>query len=123
MVLVHPAGHRCGYVGVTESHHKFGQDYDGVLDIQVHGGLTFAGGGGVYPIDSPGIWWFGYDCGHSQDRRDPALMSGEYKQVYEKYERQLSDILTLSERGIIRSLEFCQNECESLARQLTENAK
>ncbi len=59
-------GIACGYVGVPRGHPYFGKGCDDV-DVQVHGGLTFAG----YweDIDSE-IWWLGFDCGHAFDLDD-----------------------------------------------------
>lgn len=70
-------GHWCGYVGVPESHHYFGKDYDEV-DADVHGGLTFADvcqendkEHGICHIPEHGrpekVWWLGFDCAHLND--------------------------------------------------------
>ena len=34
--------------------------------FDVHGSLTYSGGGGGYPVESDG-WWFGFDCAHYGD--------------------------------------------------------
>lgn len=41
------------------------------LDVvfDVHGSLTFSGGGD-YPVASSGLWWFGFDAAHCDDSRD-----------------------------------------------------
>lgn len=58
--------HRCGYVRVPPTHPDFGKGYDDV-NVDVHGGLTFAE---VEPCsdhtDGQG-WWFGFDCAHAGD--------------------------------------------------------
>jgi len=113
-VVIHPSGHRCGYVGVPDGNPNHGKDYDDI-DAEVHGGLTFAGGSKDYPVENDGLWWLGYDCAHLYDARDPALMSGEYKELYDK-----GMLREFDEGSIIRSLEYCINECESLAKQLLE---
>jgi hypothetical protein len=139
VVVVHR--HRCGYVEVLANHPGFGKTYDEQLDcitqeqaasvcigqkssillltascsadnenairrsldiiIDVHGGLTYAGAGidSDYPVPSKG-WWFGFDCAHYGDApvEDP---EGWYRG-----------------KGIIRSLEFCEAQCESMAEQL-----
>lgn len=70
-------GHWCGYVGVPPTHPLHGKDYDSV-DVDVHGGLTFAAGcsGGdpstsichvVEPGEPDDAWWFGFDCAHYMD--------------------------------------------------------
>ena len=102
-VLAMPMGHRCGYVTLPEDHPCADKDYD-ELRVDVHGGLTYGHGRK-----------FGFDCAHWDDAKDPALMSDEYRKIYEKWPR-------FDERGTIKTLEFCVAECESLAAQLKELA-
>jgi hypothetical protein len=54
----------CGYVGVT-SGELVGVDYNRVNmhDYSPHGGFTYSGWGG----DKSNVWWFGFDCAHSED--------------------------------------------------------
>lgn len=108
VVVLQPWGSRCGYVGVEATHKLHGKDYDDV-DVDVHGGLTYANGKSDYPADNKGMWWFGYDCAHFGDGRDFSLMSDKYKAI--SY---------LDEGGVVRSLEYCVDECEKLAKQLEE---
>lgn len=106
MVCVMPAGHRCGYVSSPK--HLVGRDYDDLPgEIDVHGGLTFAGDYSEYDIDG---YWFGYDCAHYCDGRDAELMDERHKVFYEKYGSLGA--------GPVRTLDFCVKECEELARQL-----
>jgi hypothetical protein len=60
------ASNRCGYVRVPPSHPAHGKSYKDV-DVDVHGGLTFAA---VEPCteheDGQG-YWFGFDCAHLGD--------------------------------------------------------
>lgn len=56
--------------------------------FDVHGGLTFSGGNGKYPVESD-LYFFGFDCAHAGDNEEGG-----------------------------RSLEYCISECESLADQL-----
>lgn len=83
MVRQEQSGHWCGYVGVAEGHPAFevgySDLYDRGVDINVHGGLTFADacdesaaeGHGICHIPEPGrpdhIWWLGFDCHHGHD--------------------------------------------------------
>jgi len=113
-VVIHPAGHRCGYVGLPEGNPNHGKDYNDI-DAEVHGGLTFAGGSKDYPVESQGLWWLGYDCAHLYDARDPELMSGEYKKLYDK-----GMLREFDEGSTIRSLDYCMSQCESLAKQLSQ---
>ena len=102
-VIAMPMGHRCGYVTLPEGHPCADKHYD-ELRVDVHGGLT-------YGHDRQ----FGFDCAHWDDAKDPALMSDEYRKIYEKWPR-------FDGEGTIRTLEFCVAECESLAAQLKELA-
>jgi hypothetical protein len=113
VVAIHPMGHRCGYVAVPPEHKLHGEDYDNV-EVDVHGGLTYSGSDrSEYPVAAAGMFWFGYDCAHLGDARDPDLMDDEHR----KYANILS--LRLGD-DVIRSLDFCIDECESLAKQLVE---
>jgi hypothetical protein len=52
----------CGYVGVTTGD-LVGVDYNRLdmdNDYSPHGGLTYSGREG-------NVWWFGFDCAHSED--------------------------------------------------------
>lgn len=114
VVVATSMGHRCGYVGVPKEHpaHGFDYDIDTLNDIHVHGGLTFASAVDKgYPCANPdGLWFFGYDCAHIGDKRDPSLLSDEMRQAYS---------YGFEEPGsTIKDLNYCINECESLARQL-----
>ena len=136
--------HRCGYVGVPKGSVLFGKGYNDEIDqisqeaadsvtigdksplliftatcgtdgdrvrrsldllIECHGGLTYAGGNGDYPVTSD-LWWFGFDCAHCDDA--PLNPSGFELELDGKY-------LTYGE---IRSLDFCEAQCESISRQL-----
>lgn len=80
--------HRCGYVEATQG--LLGVDYNEIeRHIEVHGGITFSG-------SPPGFdsYWFGYDCAHSCDKT------------------------FFNPNGIERTLEYCVEECENLAKQL-----
>jgi len=142
VVLGLDIGHRCGYVGIPESHPLYGVGYGeesdvlenlhaevmegdigkrGIIPIlcagdsfrpdvvfDVHGGLTYSGGGGEYPVASDGLWWFGFDCGHYGDANDVLLMTGNKAEMWD---RILDD-------GIVRSTEYVAEEVAGLAKQL-----
>lgn len=64
-------GHLCGYTSVPRGHPCYGKHYDHIpyedlLQVSVHGGLTFSdeGDGEHRPV---GGWWFGFDCAHYMD--------------------------------------------------------
>ena len=49
--------------------------------FNVHGGITYSGGG-EYPLgEENDLWWFGFDCAHCDDAPDPELMSPEYQKI------------------------------------------
>jgi hypothetical protein len=123
--------HRCGYVLIPKEHPLYGVESNkpspiltkfskeknleeqlmgkrGVIPVlfrvikediypnyyfDVHGSITYSGISGSYPIseETSGVgWWYGFDTNHYDDQDDP------------------------------KSLEYCEQECESLATQLEE---
>ena len=141
VVVMTVLGHRCGYVGVPKNHSLYGKKYDEKIEISefekqkfemseigkrgvipfllreyitidtffdVHGGITYADGESNYPVESD-LWWFGYDCAHSGDEKDLSVIDDELKDFFIKYPYP---------GGVIRTLEYCISECESLATQL-----
>lgn len=93
------AGHLCGYVGLPKEHpfYQVGYHDDGLDDIDVHGGLTFAGDRDA----DESLWWLGFDCGHAWDL-SPGLMEYRIPYLGEAY----------------RNMKYVKAETESLARQL-----
>lgn len=94
-------GHWCGYVGVPSGHPLHGKGYDDIhstAEIDVHGGLTYAGDHAPTK-ESDGTWWFGFDCAHSGDLV-PGMRSG------------------FSVGDTYKDVEFVKAECERLAEQL-----
>jgi hypothetical protein len=77
MILRNALGTLCGYVGVPEGHPLHGLPYhdwnatspeqEAISNIQVHGGLTFAGQHRRAPDEQRDCWWFGFDCAHARD--------------------------------------------------------
>ncbi len=103
MVWRHDAnGQLNGYVAVPKDHPAWGRDY-GEIDVDVHGGLTFAGRG----IDDS--WVFGFDTSHGFD-------------VCPGMEATMRSIGIGSPMrfggGEYRQLAYVRGEVESLARQL-----
>ncbi len=91
-VLFVNGSHHCGYV---ESPEKFIEDsYDSHYDIDVHGGLTFAGT--ISDINES--WLFGFDAAHLGDKTAYSNDPGD----------------------IFRDLDYMINECEALAKQIKE---
>lgn len=94
-ILRNSMGNWCGYVGVPKTHPAYGLNYD-FVDVNVHGGLTYADkcGGAICHVPQPGmpddVWWLGFDTAHSGDYtpsmnkyRDGRLYDGEsYKDMH-----------------------------------------
>jgi len=145
VVIMTDMGHRCGYVGVPKEHPLYGKCYSeeseyllmNVLKneelgkrsplslfamainksgnaridsyFDVHGGITYSGGKDDYPIESD-LWWFGFDCAHAGDARDLSVVNDELRKIEERF----------PETGVVRSLEYCIDECKRLASQLSK---
>lgn len=126
--------HRCGYVAIPKTHPLYGVRYSeecealvpvlqavkdgpvgkrGILSVvcadgkpspelvfDVHGSITYSGRGGKYPIPGDDLWWYGFDCAHDGDKV-------RYSSSYES-------------GGEERTLEYVEQECESLAEQLAQ---
>lgn len=66
-------GNFCGYIGIPPGHrcHGLGYDADLLKEVDVHGGLTYAGAGhSAIKFKSKelnGYWWLGFDCCHYMD--------------------------------------------------------
>lgn len=75
LLLRNKFGAWCGYVAVRAAHPYYGRDTsgEGVTDLEVHGGVTFAGHcrGEICHQPEPGepddVWWLGFDCAHAGD--------------------------------------------------------
>ena len=92
--------HLCGYVGLPRTHPNFGDGYDDI-DVDVHGGLTYAEEGTAV-THSAGLWWVGFDCAHFGDLV-PSSVDGGY-----------------SDDGVYRDMEYVTEETERLALQLAK---
>lgn len=147
VVVMTEMGHRCGYVGIPKGHQLHGIGYSKKVQIlktedmeniateraglgqllsciagkyreeyispdmffNVHGGITYSEGGN-YPVDNPeGLWWFGYDCSHAGDARDLNAIDDE---------KIRSVMGRLQYDGVVRTLNYCIEECKRLAEQL-----
>lgn len=147
VVIMTGMGHRCGYVGIDKTHPLYGIEYgtksdclkssempDAPMDkaglgqmlqglageyqkesispemyFSVHGGITFSGGApSKYPVESD-LWWFGYDCAHWGDGKDYSAIENEQVREIEKQ---------FPSHGVVRTKEYCEQECKNLAEQL-----
>lgn len=57
--------HLNGYVALPPGHPCYGKAYDDI-DVEIHGGLTFASEGDGEMWEK-GYWWVGFDCAHAGD--------------------------------------------------------
>jgi hypothetical protein len=148
VVVMTQLGHRCGYVGIPASHPLYGYTYgekvpflekfkenlencevdmdkkgifnilcyDGTITpsifLNVHGGITYSNNDKNYPIANSNLWWYGFDCAHAGDAKDLEVLYIINQAIYE-IENKFKD-----EDDKLRTLEYCENECNSLANQL-----
>lgn len=111
-------GSWCGYVGVPEGHRLYGLDFSR-LDVDVHGGLTFAGGcvtedreHGICHVPDEGepdhVWWLGFDCAHAFDV-SPGLQA-HLSRLRAVPGGMLGDVY--------RDLAYVREQCRGLAEQI-----
>lgn len=98
-------GHLCGYVGIPKNHPLYGRNYDDdAVDIQVHGGLTYADSDEDW---GGGLWWFGFDCSHGGDLSPKLLMV-----LFEK------NRFDFGRHEVYRTWEYVEREVRELSAQL-----
>lgn len=88
-------GHWCGYVSLPPTHPLHGKGYNDI-DVDVHGGLTYAEEG------KNGAWDFGFDCAHSGDLCPLSRR----------------EIASMGDGSTYRNLEYVKGQITSLAEQL-----
>jgi hypothetical protein len=103
-----------GYVGVPEINQYYEKDYND-LDVDVHGGLTFANGG-VHKIFGY-YWWFGFDCAHAFD------YSPGRTELMEKAGTPAITMRSLFNDEVYRNMPYVQEQCIQLAYQLSDHAE
>lgn len=136
LIVRNPGGALCGYVGVSEGHPLHGRDYYDP-DVDVHGGLTFAGACAntddesrhICHLPEPGepvhVWWFGFDCAHSGDR-SPAYEAlpgfPRFREPYDRYrtvsyvEREVARLAAQLAQGIVTEGQDPQGLGEAVGR-------
>ena len=88
-----------------------GEDVRLDLYFDVHGSLTYSGDGDKgYPIKAP-VWWFGFDCGHAGDNKDPGILKRFHKNNLYSWD---------DPNGVIWGEEYVVHQCEKLAEQLAK---
>jgi hypothetical protein len=106
------SAHRCGYVRVPAGHPFHGKGYDDI-DVNVHGGLTFAEVEPCAHEDGTG-YWIGFDFAHGGDTKfadenDPRALHNMFPALHHYPDRYSEHYWTLEE---------VQKETEDLARQV-----
>jgi hypothetical protein len=104
LILRHPElKHLNGYVALPKGHPYYGKGYDDI-DVEVHGGLTFAqeGDGKNW---AKGYWWVGFDCAHWGDL---------VPQIVELLDREPHEFETY------RNFAYVRGEIQDLAEQLAK---
>ena len=109
------SGAWCGYVAVAEGHPAFERSYHD-LDLDVHGGLTYADfcqettdeRKGVCHVPFAGrphrVWWLGFDCAHAFDSM-PSIASYLPKSFHHDHD-------------VYRDRAYVEGEVRHLAKQL-----
>ena len=102
-------GTLCGYLGLDRDHPLFGRDYDSLVMIDCHGGLTFA------EASKDGTHWvLGFDCAHSGDVCPVSVaLEQEFKL---KHDRSYT-------LGTYKDIEYVTAKCEALAELLHPRLK
>ncbi len=95
------AGHLCGYVGVLERI----KDRDDENALRAHGGITFNG----YYEEHPGLWFFGFDCGHGGD-----ISPGS--EAHFRHPHVLG--VTFPQGATYKDVEYVKSEIEDLVKQI-----
>lgn len=87
--------------------------------FDVHGGLTYSGGGecSKYPIESD-LWWFGFDCAHYMDGKDLQLAYERFPQHRADIERCMRVDKMFQTEGALRTEKYVAEECKRLSEQL-----
>lgn len=121
LIVRNRMGGLCGYVGLPPGHPLHGQADYMDIDVDVHGGLTFADScheegaveSSICHVPFPGrpdnVWWLGFDCGHWMDLL-PAMVAHE----------QALGFPPVPGDYVYRDVAWVRAECARLAQQLAE---
>lgn len=118
VIIFQPIGHRCGYVGLSKDDKYFGMYYE-EIDIDCHGGLTYASDN-LYDQLDENTWWIGFDCAHAGDAKDfeslrkyyPDERSMEMFKFWEDLDRKYPD------DSVVRDLAYVERQCRYIVDQL-----
>lgn len=98
-------GYLCGYVQIPEGHKLYGCTWDDYRELDVHGEVTFVG------KDKNGHFCIGFDCAHS---RDVVPSTEKFVKEHKLSLFKVPEIFLPTYKNI----QYCINECKSLAEQL-----
>jgi hypothetical protein len=109
-------GYFCGYVCIPKNHKNYAKDPFKDFRYDCHGGLTYG------RLEENEEYWIGFDCAHSgdlipsmeklkQSRKDLFKECFEGLQEYKKMYPHLFI-------NTYRNIDYCINECKSLAEQV-----
>jgi len=117
------SGHWCGYVGVANNHKLYEVEYSDIpweIQEDVHGSITFSQKCTKDKPESEGvchkpgdgetddIWWFGFDCAHSDDVT-PILLSLDNGRFINRFS---------AGHHSYKSIDYIQAQCRSFAEKL-----
>jgi hypothetical protein len=118
-IISNGKGYLCGYVKVEAGHPWRGCRYDDI-DVEVHGGVTFAEEDVPCEAEGPDTgYWVGFDCCHAGDAPDAKYVTNP------KYGHDVSHYVRVMhfEGGTAKDVPYVRAECECLALQAMEAAK
>ena len=119
VVMHNNMGFRCGYVRLPLGHPWHGKLTTYLVNVEVHGGITYAGPSdprpyavlshvvALYAVGDDDGWWIGFDCAHGWDAPDPALPGRHHTCISHRY---------FPPDGV-RSQEYVEAECRSLCEE------
>ena len=118
VVLGQRMGHRCGYVKIDNpTEEMVNEPYN--LDLLVHGGITYGKYSNHYPVETKeSSFWLGFDCAHYRDGKDMDLIKELASK--EEYNYMLKKEQEFPLEGIIRTIEYVEQELRFLVDQLLD---
>lgn len=101
------SGALCGYAGVPKGNSHFEKEYF-EIDVEVHGGLTFADKCSPGEDESVGVchpkvgaanefvWWLGFDCAHAWDVLPSHAWSFGHDSTYRNFDYVKQEVTRLA---------------------------
>jgi len=114
-------GYLTGYVGVTNSHPLYGQDYGKTMvkELDVHGGITFTGEFDIEPFKEK-YWYIGFDAAHLMDKVPYVEMTEIEIELPSKI---MQILLEAKENEEYRDFTYMVKQTDKIYRQLLEMKK